>query len=161
MANEATSALGTESTREALKKLTAVELENMARSLYGLNISNGMEKKELINLMVNASQKFKGNAEIKVVPENDETVEVPKGYVKIRVSPGPHNPKNRPIPLGLNFKMATIPVNRDVVIPGKWMSCLQDAVESRASIGFDDNGRETLIWTDQHKYPFSILEDNR
>lgn len=161
MATEAGSALGTDSTQDALKKLTAIELENMARSLYGLNISNGMDKAELINLIVNATQKYRGNADIKVVPENDSSVEVPKGYVKIRVSPGPHNPKNRPIPVGLNFKMATIPVNRDVVIPGKWMPCLEDAIESRATIGMDDSGRETLIWTDQHKYPFSILVDNR
>ena len=160
MATEAESEVGTD-TRTALKKLTTIELENMARGLYGLNISNGMTKKELVDIIVNASQKFRGNAEMTVVAKDDKTVEVPKGYVKIRVSPGPHNPKNRPIVVGLNFKMATIPVNRDIIMDGKWLTCLNDAIESKAVIGTDETGRETLMWQDQHKYPFTILVDNR
>lgn len=160
MAHEAESELGTESSHDALMKLSIKELFMLGRNVYGLNMSNGTSKKDLVDLIINAGQRNKGNAEMQVVSE-DEDVEVPKGYVKIRVSPGQYNPKSRPIIVGLNFRQASIPVNRDVVMPGKWLTCLQDAVEDKASIGIDDDGKETLIFTSQHKYPYSILVDNR
>jgi hypothetical protein len=161
MANEAESALGTENTRDALLKLSVAELSNMARSLYGLNIGHETAKKELINLIINATQKFKGNADIQVVSEDAADEEVPEGHVKIRVSPGALNPRNRPIIIGLNFKMASLPVNKPIVMPGKWLTCLQDAVESKAVIGTNEQGREELQWIEQQKHPFTILVDNR
>jgi hypothetical protein len=118
-------------------------------------------KVEIIDFIMNAGRRFKGNADMRVVKTNDNTVEVPPGYLKIRVAPGEYNPKARPIIIGLNFELASIPVNRDVIVHGKWMPCLQDAVERRYSMGEDDQGHETLVWSDQHKYPFSILVDNR
>ena len=162
MATEATPNTGANSA-ESLNKLTAIELENLARSLYGLNISNGTPKKDLIELIVSATQKYRGNAEMQVVSPTakPEDVEVPDGFVKIRVSPGPHNPKAPPIIVGLNFKMASIPCNRDVVMHGKWLSPLQDAVEGRAVMGVNEEGREELQFVEGHKYPFTILVDNR
>jgi len=161
MAYEAESELGTNNPRDALLKLTVAELSSMARNLYGLNVGGATAKKELIDLIVNATQKFKGNADIQVVSEDAQDEEVPKGYVKIRVSAGPLNPRNRPIIIGLNFKMASLPVNQPIVMPGKWLTCLQDAVESKAVIGTGTDGREELQWIEQQKHPFTIMVDNR
>lgn len=161
MVDETTPEVGAAVSRETLAKMSKPELSGFANQFYGLNLKpDQYPKEEMIDFIINATRKFKGNAEIRVVKANTN-VEVPDGYVKIRVSPGEHNPKKRPIIVGLNFAMASIPVNKDIVLPGKWMVCLEDAVERKYSVGEDDYGNETLDWTDQHKYPFSILVDNR
>ena len=161
MAEEATPAVGEEFSRDMLTKMNKQQLVAFAKLTYGLNlVAEQTHKEELIDFIMNAARKFKGNAEMTVVKMGAD-VEVPPGYVKIRVSPGDHNPNNRPVPIGLNFRMATIPVNRDVVMSGAWLPCLQDAVERRYFVGKDHHGDETLDWNDQHKYPFSILVDNR
>ena len=147
--------------RETLKKFNKSELATYGRASYGLDISPTTQTaEEMIDRIISAARKFKGNADMKVVRMNEE-VEVPPGYVKIRVSPGRHNPAERPIPVGLNFRMATIPVNKDVVMHGKWLTCLEDAVERHYFKTRGQDGDETLGYSDQHKYPFSILVDNR
>lgn len=163
MADEATSEIGTVVSRGLLEKFNKTELVAFARLTYGLNVNIDQNAKEdLIELIMNAARQAKGNEEFRVLPKDDAKAEVPKGYVKIKVSAGAHNPKNRPIPVGLNFKMATIPVGKEVIIPGKWMPCLEDAVQRKYSVGYDEStGRETLVWNDQHAYPFTILVDNR
>ena len=130
-----------------------------ARMNYGLaNVSTKSHpREELENLIMNAARKYKGNAEMRVVEMNEE-VEVPPNYVKIRVSPGDYNPNQRPIPLGMNFKMATIPCNKDVVMHTKWLPCLQDAVQTKYYVYKSNPSRESLGWMEQHSYPFSILE---
>ena len=161
MATEAESTIGTALSRDSLAKLNIAELESMAQGLFGLKLSKGLAKVELIDSILSASYHAKGNAEMKIV-EKDEKVEVPKGYVKIRVSPGDHNPSQRPIPVGLNFRMALIPVNKDIVMPAKWLPCLQDAVTTKYTMGRNpDTGREELMAHEEHRYPFTIIVDNR
>lgn len=161
MANEATHEIGDIVSRETLKKFNKSELATYGRVNYGLNVSpSNNTAEEMIDLIMNAARKFKGNAEMKVV-NMGEAVEVPKGYIKIRVQPGDHNPNQRPVPLGLNFRMATVPVNKDVVMHGKWLPCLQDAVERKYFKTRTSDGEETLGWNDQHKYPYTIMVDNR
>lgn len=161
MANEATHEVGDIVSAETLKKLNKSELATLARGLYGLNVSPDQNSAdEMRDLIMNAARKFKGNAEMRVVQKGDKG-DVPPGYVKIKVSPGQYNPNERPIPVGLNFRMATIPVNKEVIMPGKWMPCLEDAVERRYAVRKLPDGREELGASDQHKYPFTLLVDNR
>lgn len=160
MATEAESNIGTELTRETLTKLNISELENMSQLLFGLKLPRGLAKVELIDRILSASTQAKGNREMKIV-EKDEKVEVPKGHVKIRVNPGDYNPNHRPVPVGLNFRMALIPVNKDVVMPGKWLPCLQDAVTDKYTITRNAAGKEELTSHQEHRYPFTILVDNR
>lgn len=163
MANEATPASGDSViSRSTLEKMKKDELAKFAHVMYNLRLApEQQDRREMIDQILSATRQFKGNNEMQVVKTGDKTVEVPEGYVKIKVSPGDHNPNNRPVIVGLNFHMASIPVNKEVIMPGKWMACLEDAVERRYFVGRDDTGGETLDWTDQHKYPFSILVDNR
>jgi len=150
-----------EISRSSLQKLSKAELCNVGRLAYGMNMNVNEPKETLVDLIINAAHRFKGNAEMKVVNMN-EKVEVPNGYVKIRVQPGEHNPNARPIIVGLNFKMASIPPNKDVVMHGKWLTCLQDAVETKYSVvKSTETGRDELVTNEQHKYPFSLLVDNR
>lgn len=150
-----------EITRASLQKLSKPEICTIGRLTYGLTMNINEPKESLINLIINAAHKFKGNSEMRVV-EINEAVEVPKGCVKIRVQPGEHNPKRRPIIVGLNFRMASIPVDKDVVLAGKWLSPLKDAVETKYLVRQNTaTGKDELVATEQHKYPFSILVDNR
>lgn len=161
MAQEAEHEVGDIVSRETLKKFNKSELATYGRANYGLSITPANNTaEEMVDLIMNAARKFKGNAEMRVV-NMGEAVEVPKGYVKIRVQPGEYNPGQRPIPIGLNFRMATVPVNKDVVMHGKWLPCLQDAVQRKYFKTRLDDGAETLGWNDQHSYPYTIMVDNR
>lgn len=161
MATEAESVVGTTFDKNSLKKMKIDELEGMAKLLFGLQLPKGLGKVELIDSILSAARKASGNTEMKVV-EKGAKVDVPAGHVKIRVSPGDHNPNHRPIPVGLNFRMALIPVNKDIVMPAKWLPCLQDAVTTKYTVGRDPDSRnETLLEHDEHRYPFTILVDNR
>jgi len=154
-----TPTVGEEVTRDFLAEMSHEGLILFARMQYGItNLSvRGTVRKDVENLIMEAARKFKGNAEMKVVEMNEE-VEVPPGYVKIRVSPGDYNPNQRPIPIGLNFKTATIPVNKDVVMHSKWLPCLEDAVQTKYYVDRSDPRNETLASREQHSYPFSIIE---
>ena len=161
MATKANPAEGDVLSRDTLSKMSKHELAKFAKTMYSLSLNpEQSHKDEMIDQLMSAIRRFQGNSDIRVVQQGDKTTEVPPGYVKIKVSPGDHNPHNRPVIVGLNFKMASIPVNKEVILPGKWMTCLEDAVERKYYVGRDETG-ETLDWTDQHKYPFSILVDNR
>jgi hypothetical protein len=159
-ANEAAPVVGEEISRELLSEMDHPSLVMFARLNYGLtNISTKSHpREEIIDIIMNYARKYKGNAEMAVHDMNAEEVEVPPGYVKIRVQAGEFNPNNRPIPVGLNFRTATIPVNKDVVMPAKWLPCLEDAVQTKYYIDKSDPNNETLGWMEQHSYPFSILE---
>ena len=162
MANEAKPEVGVDVSRETLSKMNKTELCSYGRVVYGLPLHiDGTHKEEMIDQIMSAGRKFQGNQGM-IAVKMDAEVDVPPGYVKIRVSPGEYNPNNRPVVVGLNFKMATIPVNMDVVMPGKWVVCLKDAVERRYFMTRDPaSGKEFLETNDQHKHPFSILVDNR
>jgi hypothetical protein len=146
--------------KKTLDKMDKPELVAIGQQWYGLRIPIETIKRDMIDILLNAAIKFKGNAEMRVVPE-DAKVEVPKGYVKIKVQPGEHNPRKRPIIVGMNFKLASIPVNQAVIMEGKWLPCLEDAIEVKYFEGVDEDGKHTLDWSDQPKYPYSILVDNR
>ena len=159
VAVEATPEIGDEVSRSMLKEMDHASLVLFARLNYGMTgmTTQSNPREEVIELIMNAARKYKGNAEMKVVPMN-EKVEVPPDYVKIRVQPGSNNPNQRPIPIGLNFKMATVPVNKDVIMHKKWLPCLEDAVQTKYFVDRSDPAKETLGLMEQHSYPFSILE---
>lgn len=140
-------------TREAMEELTKEELVKFGNLMYGLNVNKNFAKKELIDMIASAQQKYKGNEEIRVV-EGDDTERVKPGFIKVRVQPGRYNPNNRPIFVSHNFRPATIPVNVDVIIPEYYENCLKDAVQDRY---FKDTEGEFQHVKEQ-AYPYSVLE---
>jgi hypothetical protein len=139
---------------ENLKELSKKELLTIANQVFGLNANGSLNKDQLVDIIEQAGQRFKGNENITVVDE-DNTDRVRPGYIKVRVQPGRYNPNNRPIFVSHNFRPATIPVNCDVIIPAYYESCLKDALQERYHQ--DPNTRE-LIKTKEHSYPYSVLE---
>ena len=105
---------------------------------------------------MSAARKYKGNSAMRVVKDEDKT-KCPADHVKIRVSAGKYNPNQRPIIVGLNFEMASIPCNKDIIMHKKWLTCLNDAV--RTNYFVDKTGvEETLGYQYEHQYPFSVLD---
>lgn len=155
---QALSTVGQEFTRDDLEEMDHPSLVLFARLNYNLDLSTASHPRdECIKMIMNANRRFKGNADMQVV-EMGAKAEVPPGHVKIRVSPGNHNPNARPIVVGLNFKMASIPCNKDVILPNKWLPCLQDAIQEKYFVKRGVDGKEELVSAPEHSYPFSILE---
>ena len=137
-----------------LAKLTTVELVKHANENFGLKVNKDYAKADLINMIIQSQRKFKGNAGIRVLDEGD-TRKVPPGYVKIRVRPGKYDRTPRPIIIGHQFKLCSVPVNRDVIIPAKYLVCFEDAVQDTY---FQDEDTGEFVCQPEHAYSFSILE---
>jgi hypothetical protein len=154
-----TPGLGEVMNRETLEQFTHIELITYARLQYDLKLNKDSNaREEVIEMILNAARRFKGNAEMRTVAMDDKSA-IPMGMVKVRVSPGPHNPNARPIIVGLNFQMASIPCNRDTIMDEKWLTCLQDAVRTNYRVGYDEaTGKDGLQWTEEHQYPFSVVD---
>ena len=145
-----------EFTPEYLSNLETDDLVKTANLHFGLGVNKHYQRHDLINMILQSSRKFKGQAGIRVVSKGDSSP-VPPGHVKVRVQPGKYDKVPRPIIVGHQFKMASIPVNRDVIIPNKYLTCLQDALGDTFFQDPDDPDRELVIQA-EHAYSFSILE---
>lgn len=141
-------------TEQELDGMDDLELVRLANTRYALNVSTQYQHAELVGMIFKAQKKFKGNADVSIVDEDDDTKLKP-GFIKVRVQPGNYNPKNRPIFISHQFKPATVPVNVDVVMPAKYENCLKDAIRSEY---FMDDDTNQLIKQNVHSYPFSVIE---
>lgn len=146
--------MSAELTRDNLIELPKKELLTIANAVFGLNANGSLTKDQLVDLIEQAKQRFKGNENITVVKEGN-TDRVKPGFIKVRVQPGRYNPNNRPIFVSHNFRPATIPVNVDVIIPAYYESCLKDALQTRYT---QDRDTRELIRTEEHSYPYSVIE---
>jgi hypothetical protein len=155
--DEATPAVGETVSRADLEKMDHDTLILFGRLQYDLQLNKKQNPKaECVDLLMSAARKYKGNAGMRVMKEEDKTA-CPPDHVKVRVSAGKYNPNQRPIIVGLNFEMASIPCNKDIIMHKKWLTCLQDAV--RTNYFVDKSGpEETLGYQMEHQYPFSVLD---
>jgi len=155
--NKAERAVGETVSRADLEQMDHQSLIMFARLQYDLQLNAKQNPKgEVIDMLMAAARKFKGNATMRVQAENDKN-KVPVDHVRVRVSAGKYNPNQRPIIVGLNFEMASIPCNKDIIMHKKWLTCLEDAV--RTNYFVDKSGpEETLGYQNEHTYPFSVLE---
>jgi hypothetical protein len=136
-----------------LDRMNKMELVKEANSRYGLGVNKGFKKADLVQMIMSAQKKFTGNSEVSVAQTSD--AEVPPGYVKLRVRPNKYDKTPRPAIIGHNFKMVSIPVNKDVIMPAKYLSCLEDAVQDTY---FQDPETREMVKSTEHTYPYSILE---
>jgi len=138
-----------------LNKLNMTELVSYANSTFGLNVNKDYQKTDLINMIVQSQRKFKGNAQIRVLDKGDTSTETPPGHVKIRVSPGKYDRTPRPIIIGHQFKLCSVPVNKDVIIPAKYLVCFEDAVQD---VYFQDEETKEFVCQSEHAYAYSVLD---
>lgn len=137
-----------------LKKLTIQELVDHANSNFGLHVTKDYAKGDIINMIMQSQRKFKGNAGIRVLAKGD-TTKCPPGHVKIRIRPGKYDRTPRPVIIGHQFKLASVPVNKDVILPIKYLVCFEDAVQDTY---FQEEDSKELVCQPEHAYSFSILE---
>jgi hypothetical protein len=143
---------------EDLKEMTKKELLAIANGVFDLKMNGSYAKEQILEAIQRAQGKYKGQAEVNVLSDNDDSTKVKPGYVKIRLQPGRYNPKNRPVFVSHNFKPALIPVNKDVILPVRYLTVLQDAVQRRYHQEDGEDGKPELVMQEEHSYPFSILE---
>lgn len=139
--------------RETLQKLNIKELVAYANSTFGLNVTKDYQKNDLINMIEQSQRKFKGNAGIRVLSKGD-TSACPPGFIKIRVQPGKYDKTPRPIIIGHNFKLCSVPVNKDVMLPAKYLVCLSDAVQDT----YFQTEEGEFVCQPEHAYSYSVLE---
>ena len=151
-------AVGETVTRADLEIMDHDTLILFGRLQYDLQLVKAQNpKNECVDLLMAAARKFKGNSSMRILSTDDNKTKCPDDHIKIRVSAGKYNPNQRPIIVGLNFVMASIPCNKDIIMHKKWLTCLQDAV--RTNYYMDKSGVEPeLAYQLEHQYPFSVLD---
>lgn len=142
---------------DTLKKLNIAELVEYGNQNLGLGVTKDYAKGDIINMILQGQRKFKGNAAIRVLSDGD-TSKVPPGMIKIRVRPGKYDRIPRPVIIGHQFKLCSVPVNRDVLIPAKYLVCFEDAVQDVYFQQDNDDGTKEFVCQKEHAYSYSVLE---
>lgn len=140
--------------KSTLEKLTIAELVAHANSNFGLNVNKDFSKPDLINMILQSQRKFKGNAGIRVMDAGDKSA-TPPGHIKIRVRPGKYDRTPRPVIIGHQFKLCSVPVNKDVILPAKYLACFEDAVQDTY---FQDEETKEFVCQPEHAYSYSVLD---
>jgi hypothetical protein len=140
--------------REDMEGMNVPDLVAHANLTYGLGVNKDYQKHDLINMIEQSQRKFKGNAGIRVL-NPDEEMEVPPGYMKVRIRPNKHDRIPRPAIIGHQFKVCSVPVNKDVIIPQKYLPCFEDAI---IDVYFTDPATNEFVCQREHTYSYSILE---
>lgn len=140
--------------REEMEALDSQELINYANLNFGLGVNKDYNRFDIINQVEQAQRKFKGNATMRVVGEGDDG-RVGPGMMKIRIRPGKYDRIPRPVIIGHQFKIASVPVNRDVIMPARYLVCFEDAVQDTY---FTDEVTQEWVCQQEHAYSYSVLE---
>jgi hypothetical protein len=140
--------------REELEQLSITDLVMYANLNFGLGVTKDYNQFDIINQIEQSQRKFKGNALMRVVDEGDDGPVGP-GMMKIRVRPGKHDRIPRPVIVGHQFKIASVPVNRDVIMPARYLVCFEDAVQD---VYFTDELTKEWVCQQEHAYSYSVLE---
>lgn len=141
-------------TVEELEAMTKKELVAYANLQFGLGVNANYNKAELVKLIERTQRSYKGNEGVRVVKEGSNDRCRP-GEVKVRLRPGKYDKVPRPVIVGHNFKLAAIPVNQDVIMPAKYLQCLQDAQQD---VYFQDPETNELMQQKEYTYDFTVLE---
>lgn len=140
--------------RDQLAQMEMPDLVRYANEHFGLGVTKDYNKFDIINQIEQSMRKFKGNAMMRVVGDGDKGP-VPPGMMKIRLRPGKHDRIPRPVIVGHQFKIASVPVNRDVIMPAKYLVCFEDAVQD---VYFTDEVTKEWVCQEEHAYSYSVLE---
>ena len=138
--------------RTELMDMTKDELVVYANSTFNLNVNKQFNKADLVEQIMSARGRFSGNANVKIAGEDDT---VPPGHVKVRIRPNRYDKTPRPAIIGLNFKMASVPVNKDVILPAAYLSCFAYAQED---VYFQDPDTQELVRTKEYAHDYTVLE---
>lgn len=133
-----------------LESMDKAELVTYANMTYGLNVNARTPKEELISNILRASQRYRGNSDIDM---SDKVLK--PGYARIRLNKNELNKAGRPVIVGLNGTMYSLPVGPEFNCPLPLVAILNNAVQTQYEV---DPGTNELVPREIHAYPFVVLE---
>jgi hypothetical protein len=135
--------------RELLEKMTKKDLIEHGNLTFGLSLNANHHKEDIVNAIERAGMRFRGNQDLSA-----GDVELKPDYTKIRLSAGELNPTGRPVIVGLNGKMYSIPVGVEINVPNPLVEILSNAIKK---VYKQDPRTNELIVSEVNSYPFSII----
>lgn len=142
--------MSNETLMKRLDGMDKKELITYANMTYGLNVNARMSKADLIQMIERSHSKFRGNAEVEV---GNRTLK--PGYARIKINKTELNKSGRPVIVGLNGTMYSLPVGHEFSCPMPLVEILNNAMQIQYDI---DPSSNELVAREVHSYPFVILE---
>lgn len=136
---------------EKLEKMSKAELVTYANLTYGLNVNSNHGKDDLINAVTRAATKYAGNAQVSL-----DVSSLKPGHARIKINKTELNKQGRPVIVGLNGKMCSLPVGAEIVVPNALVEILNHA--TRYEYEVDPAQGNELVRREVQSYPFSVLE---
>ena len=131
----------------AMKKPQLIEYANLT---YGLAVNANHNKTDIINGIMSAHMKFRGNTNVAL----DTGQELRPGQAKIHISKTELNKRGHPVIVGLNGVMASIPVGQPVIVPEAYVEILRNAMRTEYEL---DVGTNELVPREVPSYPFNLI----
>ena len=135
---------------DQLRGMNKADLVKYANMTFGLNVNAKMSKEDLISAVLRSRSRFAGNANLL-----DDTSTLPPGYARIKINKTELNKQGRPVIVGLNGKMYSLPVGQAFGCPLPLVEILENAVQYQYE---QDPATQELVRRDVHSYPYTVLE---
>lgn len=131
------------------------ELIKYGNATYGLGLTAAMNRPDLINAIQQSAKKFALNQTIKV-GEHLAEQEVTPGFAEIQIHRTEMTKGMNNVIVGLQGRMASLPIGTRFWCPLELLGVLQDAVRFEYEQDKSVNPPE-LIEREVHSYPFTVL----
>lgn len=139
---------------EMLEGMTKQELAKYGVMTYGLSLSTKYSKQDLIAYIQDAARKFKGNDSIQI-GEHLKSEELPPGCAEIQLHRTELNKNQNAAIVGLNGKMASLPIGNQFWCPLEYVEILKNAQRIEYEQDWTSDPPK-LIPREIHSYPFTI-----
>ena len=139
---------------EMLEGMTKQELVRYGIDTYGLSLNTKFSKHDIINYIQDAARKFKGNENIQI-GEHLKVEELPPGCAEIQLHRTELNKGMNAAIVGLNGKMASLPIGKQFWCPLEYVEILKNAVRVEYEQDWTSDPPK-LTPREVHSYPFTI-----
>jgi hypothetical protein len=147
--------------RADLEKLDKDQLIALANNEYGLDVDRRFNEEKLTSLILAHAAKGDTVNKFTGFADDDGMFTVPPGGAVVEIQTNAYNPYKRPVPLGVNGRFIYAPVERPIVIAGKYLEVLRNAVREETIQKKDEHGIMRTYYNTKSSYPFSILYENK
>lgn len=139
---------------EMLEGMTKQELAKYGVATYGLSLTTKYSKQDLIGYIKDAAQKFRGNEQIRV-GDGLKNEDLPPGNAEIQLHRTDLNKGMRACIVGLNGKMASLPIGKEFWCPLEYVEILKNAQRIEYEQDWTSDPPQ-MVPREVHSYPFTI-----
>lgn len=142
--------------RELLEGMTKPELIKYGNATYGLSLTAKYTNADLINAIEQSAAKFQLNSSIKTGTAIEDK-ELPPGMAKIQLHRTELNKGEKSAIVGINGKLASLPIGAKFWCPIELINVLNDAMRLEYELDRTTEPPE-LIAREVHTYPFTVFQ---